>query len=941
VTAALAAACLAAAAPGAAQAATNGFVRQVQVIEPESIGTDAPAGLAFSARGRAFQIVGRQPRGSTTAVIRFRPFLQRARANRRQARRLAVASRDPINAAFDDRRHRLLLLSRADRLVDVRTGRRGGLRPWTLVRRDAGRLDLRDPQGMTVDPARGTLFFLDARGPSIVRVQPGPRGGLARATVSRIDLGGARIGRVRGIAFDPSSGHLQVGGTRLYELTTRGRVVAVRDLSGLGVGAPQGMTFAPSGDLTDPPGQLSLYVAYRRGAGQATGGIVELSLTPLAAAATASATFTSSLVRTIDTAAFAPPSPDPSGLAYLPGTDRLLMVDGEVEETVKGITHFQGANVWEMTRRGSVTRTANISKIAPTTTPMTNEPTGVAFDPGSRTYFISDDGRKVIFRLDPGADALVGTADDRWTSFSTSVVGDNDPEGVAYDTARDRVFVADGVNAEVYQYTPAGSPVGHFDVLQYGVADPESVEYNPDTGTLFVLSNRQSGPIIAEVSTTGALLRTIDVRAAGARKPAGLAYAPASDGSGARSFYVADRAVDNNSDPFEVDGKIFELTAPGSAPPANRPPVITSDGGGATASRSVPENQTFAADVDATDPDGDQLTYAVAGGADQARFTINPATGVLTFVTAPDFEAPADVGADNVYNVTVSVSDGRGGTASQALAITVTDVPDGGGGGGAGTGPLQFSLASTATLGGVSVANEDLATFDGTSAFGLAFDGSDVGLGPLRVDAAAWLNATTLLLSFTADGVTLPGIAETVDDSDIVVFDATSLGSTTAGTFSMYFDASDVGLDPATAAHDVDALELLPDGRLLISTVGTLKVGGITASDEDLLAFTPTSLGTTTSGTFSMYFDGSDVGLGDTGEDLDGVAVDAQGRLLLSTSAAFAVPGLSGAAEDVFVFTPTALGQTTSGTYAPTLYFDGSAFGLAGNNVGDIELPFG
>ncbi len=50
-------------------------------------------------------------------------------------------------------------------------------------------------------------------------------------------------------------------------------------------------------------------------------------------------------------------------------------------------------------------------------------------------------------------------------------------------------------------------------------------------------------------------------------------------------------------------------------------------------------------------------TYSITGGADAARFTINPTTGVLTFVSAPDFEAPTDVGANNVYDVVVRVSD--------------------------------------------------------------------------------------------------------------------------------------------------------------------------------------------------------------------------------------------------------------------------------------------
>ena len=49
--------------------------------------------------------------------------------------------------------------------------------------------------------------------------------------------------------------------------------------------------------------------------------------------------------------------------------------------------------------------------------------------------------------------------------------------------------------------------------------------------------------------------------------------------------------------------------------------------------------------------------------------------------------------------------------------------------------------------------------------------------------------------------------------------------------------------------------------------------------------------------------------------------------------------GISGADEDVFVFTPTSLGAMTAGTYSSTLYFDGSAFGLAANDVFAIDLP--
>ncbi|MBT0964303.1 cadherin domain-containing protein, partial [Denitromonas iodatirespirans] len=57
-----------------------------------------------------------------------------------------------------------------------------------------------------------------------------------------------------------------------------------------------------------------------------------------------------------------------------------------------------------------------------------------------------------------------------------------------------------------------------------------------------------------------------------------------------------------------------------------------------------------------------------------ARFSIDGSTGVLTFNAAPNFEAPTDVGGDNIYDVTVQVSDGNGGTDTQAIAVTVTNV---------------------------------------------------------------------------------------------------------------------------------------------------------------------------------------------------------------------------------------------------------------------------
>jgi hypothetical protein len=109
----------------------------------------------------------------------------------------------------------------------------------------------------------------------------------------------------------------------------------------------------------------------------------------------------------------------------------------------------------------------------------------------------------------------------------------------------------------------------------------------------------------------------------------------------------------------------------------NEAPVVTSDGGGSTASRNVAEGDTLVTTVTATDPDAaTTLTYSIVPAGDGAKFMIDGSTGALTFVSAADFEAPSDDDGNNVYDVTVQVSDGML-TDTQAIAVTITDVPEG------------------------------------------------------------------------------------------------------------------------------------------------------------------------------------------------------------------------------------------------------------------------
>jgi arylsulfatase A-like enzyme len=215
---------------------------------------------------------------------------------------------------------------------------------------------------------------------------------------------------------------------------------------------------------------------------------------------------------------------------------------------------------------------------------------------------------------------------------------------------------------------------------------------------------------------------------------------------------------------------------------------------------------------------------------------------------------------------------------------------------------LLVSLAVDGKVGGVVAREEDIIVYDfHTQSWSMLFDGSTFGLGAVDIDAFFDHNGDFLLLS-TDRPVTLPGVGK-VDDSDIVRFVPKVRGDYRAGHFELYFDGSAVGL--TTTVEDIDALSLLPDGRLLISLLddgGRVMMDGsnFRVQDEDILAFAGTT-GASTSGQWAFYFDGSAIGLTTSSEDVKGISQSGtDDTLYLTTSGSFKMAvGLSGARNDV------------------------------------------
>lgn len=132
-----------------------------------------------------------------------------------------------------------------------------------------------------------------------------------------------------------------------------------------------------------------------------------------------------------------------------------------------------------------------------------------------------------------------------------------------------------------------------------------------------------------------------------------------SDANGDNVYLVTVRAVnasEGNMSSLNVIVTVLDVAVEG--------PVITG-----SSTPSINENTTavFTYTADRT------VTWSINGGADAAKFTIN-SSGLLSFITAPDFEAPSDADINNIYVVGVCATDTLSRATTLMVAVTVLDV---------------------------------------------------------------------------------------------------------------------------------------------------------------------------------------------------------------------------------------------------------------------------
>lgn len=198
-----------------------------------------------------------------------------------------------------------------------------------------------------------------------------------------------------------------------------------------------------------------------------------------------------------------------------------------------------------------------------------------------------------------------------------------------------------------------------------------------------------------------------------------------------------------------------------------------------TTTFNVDENTTAVGTVIATDGDlpPQTITYSITGGADASKFTITP-SGVLTFISAPDYENPADDLTNNIYDLIVTASDGTA-TTDQAITVHILPVNE--------SAPKFANASPTLTL------NENSAV--GTVVGTIAATDAD-------------LPGDSLTYSITS-GNQLGAFAINPVTGQITVADSTKLDFETTPSFSLTVHVTDNGSPTALTADAVVQINLV------------------------------------------------------------------------------------------------------------------------------------
>ena len=289
--------------------------------------------------------------------------------------------------------------------------------------------------------------------------------------------------------------------------------------------------------------------------------------------------------------------------------------------------------------------------------------------------------------------------------------------------------------------------------------------------------------------------------------------------------------------------------------PSNSAPTITNT----VFNISVAENQTSAFTISASDSDGDTLNYSLSG-TDSALMSVS-SSGVVTFNSAPDYENPSDSNADNVYEVTATVSDGSL-TDSENFMVTVTNdtsddvTTEGFNGIAVGAGPIQGATVCIEVNSGTCSGAQFTTTTAQDGTFSLTVDSGTTGVlrGEGGFDPVTNLqfgegDSLALGQPVTDQNVVISAISQLMNEYNSTDYDSFKTKLGIDPSFMIRFDNPFSNLDNAAnnkAAVINTQLVVLSEVLEDIHTVSSGSIGNRVADAIIGRSTTETSLGDTT-----------------------------------------------------------------------------------------------
>jgi hypothetical protein len=536
---------------------------------------------------------------------------------------------------------------------------------------DTAVLNSDDPEGVTFDTWDGVLFIIDGNGSEVYRIDPGVNGifdgvpPMGDDEMDHFDTLSLGVRDSEGIAFNTDEGTLFVIGEPINlvaEVTVEGNLVRMIDISAAATIMPGGLAYAPS---SVNPSEYNLFIADRgvdnnQDSNENDGRIFEVTIPPLDITAPIWNGATIGIGSAIDTAAG--------------GSVRVefdTASDDEDGANVKFNIYYAETAVWDDADWSKNTVILDVTPTAISSYAYAYTVTGLTVDVdytfGVRVEDQSgnEDGNITTLTATP-------TESGGWTELALSPIADASVNSwypaQNYGTQSNLEVDARPVTRSYLRFDVNGL---NGDVVSAHIR-LECINPSPVGGSIYAISNNSW----QETTVTYANRPAIDgyaldsLGAVSVGDIVELDVTAAISGNGTYNFAM-DSNNNNGADYRSREDLTYPptlfITTNNDGGPANTAPQI--DNGPTATPASIFEDETAQLSVQASDADGDLLSYS---------WTLLPGEGSLSGSGDTVTYIPPAVAQQQSFTVTVTVSDGQGGSVSGTVNVTV--VPVGGGG---------------------------------------------------------------------------------------------------------------------------------------------------------------------------------------------------------------------------------------------------------------------